>query len=328
MFVSGPAPMSSKVDLNTGIPQTQPTWNVSSGQGGSNWPHQRDDGSSVFFAKIGVFESLVVRMCGKGEGGSGSTDRSEFLFANQTPPPAAPSTSWSPLGGNNGQVPGGPRQFTNAVILPDASILLLGGSSPTNAPVLPLALYRQGIGWQQMSTSADSPTVRSYHASALLLPDGRVFVGGGDDRIRIVNGAITGKDYDIFVPHYLQGNPQRPSIVNITGPNVTMFTDSAGNAAFQFPNGQNNLTCIGDFLENPTKLDQVTKLVLLAPGSITHHSDMSARYVELTSGAIPGSNTDRSFNVPGNQILPRGFYMMFALNLANVPSVAMWVKIV
>jgi len=63
----------------------------------------------------------------------------------------------------------------------------------------------------------------------------------------------------------------------------------------------------------------------MAPGSITHHSDMSARYVELPSSAM--SSTKRLFATPDSSTLPRGYYMLFALNTGGIPSVATWVKI-
>lgn len=47
----------------------------------------------------------------------------------------------------------------------------------------------------------------------------------------------------------------------------------------------------------------------------------------LATRAVAGTTNKRTFNVPSNTVLPRGYYMLFALNNANVPSVAEWVRI-
>lgn len=72
-------------------------------------------------------------------------------------------------------------------------------------------------------------------------------------------------------------------------------------------------------------IDAITKIVLIAPGSITHHSDMTARYMELSS--VAESAGTRTFDLPDSRSLPRGYYMLFALNAAGIPSEAVWVKV-
>jgi len=163
-----------------------------------------------------------------------------------------------------------------------------------------------------------------------LLPDGRVFVGGGNDRVQ--NSFHVDWDYNIYSPHYLQGDPGqgippplRPTVLTILGPNVTVV-----DGAFVLPPNPplpappNTFTLVCADILGPNYLD---KIVLMAPGSITHHSDMSARYVELPSQAVTGSTVKRTFQTPNSSMLPRGFYMMFALNSIGTPSVAAWVKI-
>ena len=306
IFSSGWAYLSSKIDLD--VPIALRTWDVSVGRTGTGWPLHRHDGSAVFFGRFGPLQDLVVRMCGvDGVDSSAYTDNAEACLASQ------PSAPWIPLG----TVPGnpGPRTETNAVILPDGSVVVIGGRqvSATNSKT---AVYRNG--WTTLpSPAGDSPTPRQYHATAVLLPDGRVFVGGGE-------GRTTGTDYDIFVPHYLQGNPSRPSIMVITdGLGVPMPQDPDG--TWLLTNDLQNLIVTCDGLE---AIDHVERLVVMAPGAMTHHSDMSARYLELVSaeGSDPGPD-QRVFDIPDNYSLPRGYYMLFALNSALVPSEAAWVKI-
>jgi hypothetical protein len=69
----------------------------------------------------------------------------------------------------------------------------------------------------------------------------------------------------------------------------------------------------------------VNHIVLMAPGSVTHHFDMSARYVLL-----PGSRLSQyriQVQLPLNGSLPRGFYMCFALSSSGIPSTAVWIKV-
>lgn len=66
-------------------------------------------------------------------------------------------------------------------------------------------------------------------------------------------------------------------------------------------------------------------IVLTAPGSITHHSDMSARYVELQSVAVDSRH--RICSLPAETVVPRGYYLMWAVDNGGVPSTAIWVKV-
>ncbi len=59
----------------------------------------------------------------------------------------------------------------------------------------------------------------------------------------------------------------------------------------------------------------------MAPGSVTHHSDMHQRYFEVRAGG----NNVATFNTPASEAeLPRGIYMMFVVTNASV-SHAEWV---
>ena len=296
----------------TVIGQLVAPWDQSLGQTGSNWQSNRHDGTSVHFAKYGAFLDLVVRLCGSGT--LGTTASSEVFIRS-------PQLGWASLGNVS---PGVPRKHTNAVVLPCGSIVVIGGDN-VNGAVLTTATYINGVGWQPIP-SADSPSRRDYHATAVLLEDGRVLVGGGEGRHPAGGG---GSDYDIFKPWYLQGSPApgRPSIVSITGSAVSNADDT-----WLLSNDQTNLTLtatlpVTSSNDDAVPTDFLARLVLIAPGSITHHSDMSARYVELDSMLVAGTTNKRVFNVPGNTVLPRGYYMLFAMSNANIPSVAAWVKI-
>jgi hypothetical protein len=217
-------------------------------------------------------------------------------------------------------MPGGHRQFPNAVVLPDGSILVIGGADNATATYChTTVLYRAGIGWAEVAPdSATSPTRRAYHSCAVLLPDGRVFVGGGE---LLSPQSGSEHDYDIYVPHYLQGDPVRPNIADVRDAlGVSIGIDQTTKARPVAGGAQVFVDC--DSLDGLASIDRV---VLIAPGSITHHSDMSARYVQLPGAHV--SNSTMQVQIPNDGSVPRGFYMMFAVNSAGVPSVAAWIKV-
>jgi hypothetical protein len=80
------------------------------------------------------------------------------------------------------------------------------------------------------------------------------------------------------------------------------------------------------------KLVGMGKIVLMAPGSMNHHSDMYARYIELEQegGAtnMTGGILSIVCTMPSEGVAPRGYYMVFALTAGGVPSHAGWVQIV
>jgi hypothetical protein len=331
IFLSGPAKLGSMVDQNAlasaipgapplPAPQHERTWLTTVGRnppGTLSWDFDRIDGASVFLSINGV--DFVVRIGGQRHipgvppipPTHQATNTAELCIAS-------PGNIWIPLP-QGAIVPGGPRAFLNAVVLPDASILVVGGQdTATDAHVMTTALYRPGIGW---SVEDPSPSRRAYHSTAVLLPDARVFVGGGEIGTPLQTNE---HDYDIFEPGYLKGNPLRPQINLITNlAGVPVPLDPQTGTADELVAGQQFIvTCT-----SIPPLDTLKKLVLIAPGSITHHSDMTARYVDVT-GALVGSSSDMQFKVPADGSVPRGFYMMFALNSAGVPSIARWVKVV
>jgi hypothetical protein len=213
------------------------------------------------------------------------------------------------------------RVNPNAVILPDASILVLGGGdmyivtqgSKLLNPVKWAERFKGGA-WQQL---VESTSFRSYHSTALLLPDGRVLLAGGDDR---------SWDYEIYEPPYLTTGLPRPSFV--TNPETSLTYNTAYTLQFSIAAGAT-----------------VSKVVLMRPGSTTHHSDFDQRYVELpvtvitgvppTEGRFVQLTTPIGPPTPPDPMNPRpanarfaapGWWMMFLVSDNGVPSEAKWVR--
>ena len=62
----------------------------------------------------------------------------------------------------------------------------------------------------------------------------------------------------------------------------------------------------------------------MPPGNCTHHADTTQRYYKCVSEQI--NSTQLRITLPtGENILPRGFYMLFAVTNEEIPAEAVWV---
>jgi len=98
------------------------------------------------------------------------------------------------------------RRHLNATLLPDGKVLVTSGtSSPgfneaTNAVLVAEMWDPETDIWSIMAPIQE---LRIYHSTALLLPDGRVLVGGGGRPAPDPHGHIDRKDFTIYSPPYL-----------------------------------------------------------------------------------------------------------------------------
>jgi Domain of unknown function (DUF1929) len=203
------------------------------------------------------------------------------------------------------------RSTPNVVQLPDGSMVSVGGGagfSPERGywHTDETGQRRQieifdpaGGGWRLGPPQEED---RTYHSTAVLLPDGRV-LSAGDDFHPSVDGSFSQSDTaEIYSPPYLFRGP-RPQI------------DSAPAEIRQ----DNEFTVA-------TSGGAIERAVLMAPGATTHGFDMQQRHVELkVTGINGGSLTLRPPSSGG--VAPPGHYMLFVLNDQGVPSVARWVAV-
>jgi hypothetical protein len=149
---------------------------------------------------------------------------------------------------------------------------------------------------------------RTYHSTALLLQDGRVFTGGGG----LCGDCETNHfDAQIFSPPYLfnaDGSAaSRPTIT------VSVTTIANGNA----------FTVTGNVA--------LSKIAIIRYGSSTHAVDTDQRRIELCGPGrpcTPTSGTTYSVTIPADPgVVPPGNWMVFGLNSAGVPSVSRTVRI-
>lgn len=184
-----------------------------------------------------------------------------------------------------------PRRQHNAVVLPDGKVFVSGGSSGAGfdnnaAPVYPTEMWDPATGkWTVMASIA---AYRGYHSTAFLLPDGRVFSGGGN---------IGGPNFQIFSPPYLSAGAR---------PTITAAPTAVGY-------GQATLISTPDAAS-------IAKVSLIRLPSVTHTLDGNQRFMTLSFTQTSGGLT---VTFPANaNLAPPGHYMLFLVNSAGVPSVA------
>jgi galactose oxidase len=198
------------------------------------------------------------------------------------------------------------RSFNNSVVLPDGEVLVIGGqqhpqSFTDTGAVLSPELWDPATG--KFTVMAPEAIPRDYHSVALLLPDGRVFSGGGG----LCGGCTTNHpDGQIFTPPYLlnaDGTARPRPVINTapatstTGSTITVTTDSAA-----------------------------LRFALVRMTAVTHGVNNDQRRIPLTPATVNG--TTYTLQLPSDKgvVLP-GNYMLFALDANGTPSVAKIINI-
>ena len=189
-----------------------------------------------------------------------------------------------------------PRMHLNAVLLPDRTVLVVGGGAALESqPVLAAEVYDPQMN--DWSVLASESVARLYHSLALLLPDGRVLVGGSNPTGHFET------QLEIYSPPYLFRGP-RPVI---------------GGAPTDIGYGDR-------FHVTTTQAADIKWVSLIRPSAVTHSTDTEQRVVAVPfkrtrSGDLALTITDEP------NIAPPGWYMMFVTNSDGVPSVAHWVHL-
>jgi galactose oxidase len=195
------------------------------------------------------------------------------------------------------------RRHLNATVLPDGTVLVTGGTSGTTFSDEALAvraaeLWDPGKGvW---TTLASSSVGRVYHATSLLLLDGRVLHTGSGDGAGITDRL----NAEIFSPPYLYKGA-RPSISSSPGSaayGTTFFVGTANPAA-------------------------ITRVTLIRPGTVTHAFDSNQRFVSLAFTPASGGLNVTIPSPSNRNLAPPGHYMLFILNGNNVPSVGKIIRL-
>jgi hypothetical protein len=196
------------------------------------------------------------------------------------------------------------RAWANSTVLPDGRVLVTGGSGQPDQLIdvnNSAEIWDPDTGNWSVGPSGKRP--RLYHSFALLLPDASVLVGGGGAS---ANPPINNFHAEIYYPPYLYDSSGalalRPVIE--TAPQAIEQSQSFTIAA------------------NPSGIDRVT---LVRAGAATHGVNLEQRFVELAFSMIGGSI---AVEMPARAAeTPPGYYLLFVLNSAGVPSRAKIVRV-
>ena len=239
-----------------------------------------------------------------------------------------------------GDRPNDTRIMHDGVLLPTKQVLIMGGgtfgeSQPVYSPLLLTPDATKSSGYSVLTMNPGTQP-RLYHTTALLLPDGRVFLAGGNptratrdvrdgsvrlDTVRLNNGTyvfaadVKGRDVlsseiyqtEIFYPPYLFVAGARPAIAK-----------APPALAYAKP---------GEF--TVTAATPNASVTLIKLGSMTHAWDMGQRLASLrfTQSVRSGTAVVR-FTAPANaNLYPPGYYMLFYVNGKGKPSKAAIVRL-
>lgn len=192
----------------------------------------------------------------------------------------------------------------NATILANGKILTSGGSikdedNPT--AVLEAQLYDPAANTFSSASSMAFP--RLYHSNTLLLPDATVLsVGGNPER------TVYQPEVEIYTPPYLfkadGTRAVRPTITSVDPGDIRY----------------------GQQFKVPTPDSaSIKSVVLIRASAVTHAFNMEQRLVGLSFSASGGV---LQAHAPANgNLAPPGYYLLFILNTAGVPSVAKFVHL-
>ena len=184
------------------------------------------------------------------------------------------------------------RRDGNATIMPDGNIFINGGSSYND---LEFSVFTPEIYNPNTQTTKEMSNAyfrRNYHATSLLLPDGRILTAGGD----VWNA-------EIFYPPYLFTKnindktvlAKRPQIVNLDknikrGEKVEIEVD-----------------------------EQISKVSLISTGSTTHAQGSESKFRNINFNKISNNKIEIQLDDNPNN-LQNGTYLLFVLNSKGTPS--------
>jgi hypothetical protein len=194
-------------------------------------------------------------------------------------------------------------------VLADGSVLATGGIAAgdlvnMSSAVLTTELWSPATRqWRTLEPMAVS---RQYHATTLLLPDGRVFTGGGGVCNACTAQGYLAKNAQTFAPPYLFARD---------GSGALAARPVISSAPLSLAFGES-------FSVTSSQAATITKAGLVRLSSSTHSVNYDQRYVPLSLTRSGGVLTMRA-PASGN-IAPPGLYMLFVLNADGTPSVA-WI---
>lgn len=196
-----------------------------------------------------------------------------------------------------------PRMHLCATLLPDRSVLVNGGAMMEESAAdatLDAEIYHPDVagGPGTWAMAARSRVARLYHSVALLMPDGKVVTAGSNPARKTEELRI-----EVFWPPYLFAGPRplcTPSVTDVAYGGVLAAT--APDAA------------------------QIVSGCLMRPGATTHSLDAEQRLLDMPVQVTGPDGV--LLQLPATPTLaPPGWYLLFVVNAAGVPSQGSWVQL-
>jgi Domain of unknown function (DUF1929)/Glyoxal oxidase N-terminus len=193
------------------------------------------------------------------------------------------------------------RENANLVLLPDGTVMAEGGGQGqgkySNPVYYPDDFNPTTNTWASRTTGdwASQKVQRTYHSTALLLPDGRVLSAGSD-------WGSEPESLEVFSPPYLY-NGARPTITS--APSTLNY-------------GQ-------QFTITTPNASTISQVALIKVATCTHATRFDERFVGLTYSVGNGQLTATA--PASGDIAPPGYYLLDILNSSGVPAVMRFVLV-
>ena len=187
----------------------------------------------------------------------------------------------------------------------DGKVLAIGGSaSDEDATTASLNADLYDPTSNSFSSAGQNVYARLYHTTSLLLPDATVWLAGSNP----ARGTYE-PHMEIYQPAYLFTRDANNNVILATRPTIA--------------SAPSTIAWGGQFVVSTPDAASISQVVLVKDGSSTHAFDMDQRLVGMNFTA--GSGTLTVTAPPNANIAPPGYYMVFLINSAGVPSVANFV---
>lgn len=217
------------------------------------------------------------------------------------------------------------RWYGSSVLMPDDSVMVFSGGDRDGVAAPGVEFPRKTAErfdpvtkkWTQMAVANKA---RTYHNTALLMPDGRVLVGGHAPistlYLKNINLAAFGlspndgrdPSFEIYSPPYVT-NPNRPVMTGFVGGGQEVIVGEGGAKLKQFMKGQNVTIMMGGNTDMTT-IDSVT---LTRHTVTTHLVDSDQRTVVIPKNMLEIDGKNITFKIPDQAaVVPQGAYMVFA----------------
>jgi hypothetical protein len=202
------------------------------------------------------------------------------------------------------------RNWLNLTVLPTGEVLANGGTQVGTQSGASNSDYTAEI-WnpntQTWRTAATAARIRTYHSTALLMPSGAVFTGGGGDP-----GPEDNFNAEMYYPPYLFS--KNATTGKVTWANRPTIRSVSGSLAW----GGSITVGMGD-------TRTISSVSLISAAAVTHSVNQDQRRIPLTFTQNGGSLT---IAIPSSRnVVPPGNYLLTAVASNGVPSPAQMLTI-